>query len=96
MLPLEPDLKPASLLRIHVLRALIIVAAVGAVALALLGSPWLSQLLLPDVASASGKEESVAMQATATPTAFQPTTTVPYSVTPLAVALTTLFCKGRS
>jgi len=83
MLPLEPDLKPASLLRIHVLRALIIVAAVGAVALALLGSPWLSQLLLPDVASASGKEESVAMQATATPTAFQPTTTVvPNSPTP--------------
>ncbi|MCL5429355.1 MAG: hypothetical protein M1347_06115 [Chloroflexi bacterium] len=78
MLPLEPDIPPRPPLRIRIIRGVIIVAALGAAALALLGSPWLSQFLWPG----SGNAEGSVLHLTATPTAFQPTTTSTLAATP--------------
>lgn len=85
MLPPEPDLPSAPSWRIRVLRGVIILAALGAAVVALLGSPWLSQLLWPG----SGNAEGSVLQLTATPTAFQPTTTSTLTATlaPTATAL---------
>lgn len=66
MWPIDPNLPTKTPWRIYILRGLIVIAAAGAVLLALLGSPWFSQLFWPDVASASNNDESLALQTTAT------------------------------
>ncbi len=82
MLPPETEPKATRPWYIRVLRGLIIIAALSAIVLALLGSPWLIQILSPDSASASNHSEAQA-QSTATST-FQPTATETLAPTPTA------------
>ena len=74
MLPHEPELSLPVSRRIRILHGLIIIVALTAVILAILGSPWLYSFFWSS--QASDHSQVFAQKATATPSPFQPTTTV--------------------
>ncbi len=81
MLPPEPDPKATRPWYIRVLRALIIISALVAIVLAVLGSPWLIQFFSPSLPASHSS--AFAQQSSATPT-LQPTATETLAPTPTA------------
>jgi TolB protein len=79
MLPPEPDPKQDRLWFIRILRGTIIIAAFGVILLALLGSPWLIQLLWP---SATASHSSAFAQQTSSTSSPQPAVTESVAPTP--------------
>ena len=97
MLPPEPDPKEARPWFIRLLRAVIIISAFGVIVLALLGSPWLIQLLWPSATASHSSALAQQSSSTSTPQlpateTLAPTpTSTPFAPAPFEVEGTTSF-----